>query len=287
MGLCSAANVDYCLIVVNAKSPNTVAESRNIRIIIVLVTFLQINIITFADMKRVIILAYWLLSILILSLLIISLDYSFGQALLISIMFLPATMAVSYFLPRISFANRKEGIRNSIFACLGILTGIILIEFCTHLYLSSDLYTGAAEYPKILWNPLFFGLIITILSLGHFEMKKLLDKKYGKSPNTITFSSRYRKITLPDEDIMYLESRDSEVWLYSSDGSCYPNITPISQWERMLGESFIRIHRSYLVNIHLISGMEDDMVIVCGIELPVSRKYMKDLKETLLLHRLR
>ena len=47
----------------------------------------------------------------------------------------------------------------------------------------------------------------------------------------------------------------------------------ISQWANLLGDDFLRIHRSYLVNIAVATLASPDSVTVCGTELPVSRKY--------------
>ena len=53
----------------------------------------------------------------------------------------------------------------------------------------------------------------------------------------------------------------------------YRNKTPISQWESILGEDFIRIHRSFLVNKKAVSEIYTDSLLVGKTELPISRKY--------------
>ena len=44
-----------------------------------------------------------------------------------------------------------------------------------------------------------------------------------------------------------------------------------------LGEGFVRIHRSYLVNRACITSAGSDTLQVAGRELPISRKYRKML----------
>ena len=58
-----------------------------------------------------------------------------------------------------------------------------------------------------------------------------------------------------------------------ADGEAYRNKTGISQWENLLGEDFLRIHRSYLVNRTLSAMQNPEQVCVGGVQLPVSRKY--------------
>lgn len=47
----------------------------------------------------------------------------------------------------------------------------------------------------------------------------------------------------------------------------------ISQWENLLGSDFLRIHRSYLINLSVSTLASLDTVNVGGVLLPVSRKY--------------
>jgi DNA-binding LytR/AlgR family response regulator len=63
-------------------------------------------------------------------------------------------------------------------------------------------------------------------------------------------------------------------------GESYRNKTGITQWENLLGDDFLRIHRSYLVNVELASLTAPDTVTVGTVQLPVSRKY-KDAVQSL------
>ncbi|MBR0223589.1 MAG: LytTR family transcriptional regulator DNA-binding domain-containing protein, partial [Bacteroidales bacterium] len=47
-------------------------------------------------------------------------------------------------------------------------------------------------------------------------------------------------------------------------GQSYRNKTRIGQWENILGEDFVRIHRSYLVNRACISSVEADSLVAAG-----------------------
>jgi DNA-binding LytR/AlgR family response regulator len=89
------------------------------------------------------------------------------------------------------------------------------------------------------------------------------------------------------EDIVYIESRDNEVLVFARDGQAYRNRTGITQWENLLGEGFLHIHRAFLVKISAATLTSPDTVTVAfadadaGKELPVSRKY-KDSVRTVL-----
>lgn len=79
-------------------------------------------------------------------------------------------------------------------------------------------------------------------------------------------------------DIAYVESNDTEVRIVTVDGESHRNKTGIGQWENLLGDDFLRIHRSYLVNIGLAALTSPDTVTVGDVPLPVSRKYKETVQ---------
>ena len=60
--------------------------------------------------KGIIIVAYWLAAIILTAIILSSLDYDMGHAVIMSLSFLPAAMALSFFLPRVEkMQDRKNG----------------------------------------------------------------------------------------------------------------------------------------------------------------------------------
>ena len=110
-------------------------------------------------------------------------------------------------------------------------------------------------------------------------MHDALNKFFSPSLKEITFVSQRQSVTLDITELLYIESHDNEVWLYTRDGNHYKNRTPISHWENMLGERFLRIHRAYLVSLDAVTHATDDKVFVGSIPLPVSLKYREDVKK--------
>lgn len=93
--------------------------------------------------------------------------------------------------------------------------------------------------------------------------------------------SERKSVTLRQADIAYVESNDTEVRIVTSSGESYRNKTGISQRENLLGDGFLRIHRSYLVNVMLSVPDAQETVTVNGTSLPVSRKYKENVKAVL------
>ena len=231
--------------------------------------------------KRILIVAYWLAAIALTASLLTSLDYDLGHAVAMSLSFLPAAMALSFFLPKVDRTRgRKDQVLDTIFIILGVMTMTFFFIYLIQLLflLVIDQVQTGWNLPAMLWNPVFVAVVLAILAYGHYLLVKWLDKKYP-SERPVTFNSGYKKVSLRKEDILYIESRDAEVWIYARDGRQYRNRTGISQWEDVLGPGFVRIHRAFLVNRAEMKVLSSESVSVAGKELPVSRKYKDSVQQ--------
>ena len=92
---------------------------------------------------------------------------------------------------------------------------------------------------------------------------------------------------IPAADILYMEAADDYVKIYTSDGSFLKNNT-LSYFESMLSEmQFVRVHRSYLLNVSMITRIdpyEKDghlAILSNGGRVPVSKSGYTKLKATL------
>lgn len=234
---------------------------------------------------------YWMLSMLIAALVVMSAGYSFQEALFMGSMFLPGAIAAKFLLPKVSFKKRSEGIQGVIYIVLAILVFELLLIIVAnnviqnqrhilevgHRYNYNDAYE--MPLPGMILNPFFISIIISVLAIGGSLIDRWLTIKHPELETPITFCSERKKVTLLPSEIVYIESCDTEVLIHASDGRTLRNRTAISQWEALLGESFIRIHRAFLVNSKYIESRSSDSVKIGETTLPISRKYQKNLKE--------
>ena len=224
-------------------------------------------------MKRFLIISYWLVSILLVAVVLTSVGYRFLEALFIGSMFLPGALAAKYFFPK------ARGVKDTFFLVLGILAAEILLFLIAHyiiLTFRENLSYPVWEWqdlPQILTNPVFIAIILTALAAGSFFFESWLDRKRPTKPAPSTFTSDRKPVTLPFEEILYVESNDDITTVIATGGRRFRNKTPISQWEAILKPHFLRIHRSYLVNKDAVTRVDGDLLYVDEIELPVSRKY--------------
>ncbi|MGE7999576.1 LytTR family DNA-binding domain-containing protein [Lysinibacillus sp. NPDC093190] len=88
------------------------------------------------------------------------------------------------------------------------------------------------------------------------------------------------------EKISHIESLQKKTWFYV-EGEQFKTSITLKELQMRLPSSFIRIHRSYIVNIHFIKKMARDLTsnfiitLKDGSELPVSQSYLNNLRNAL------
>jgi DNA-binding LytR/AlgR family response regulator len=90
---------------------------------------------------------------------------------------------------------------------------------------------------------------------------------------------------LPRSAVRWVEAQGDYARLHTADGSHLVRVPLATLAERWADAGFVRIHRSYLVQLGLIAELRlvnsGYVVVVDGTELPVSRRHTRDLKDKL------
>ena len=239
-------------------------------------------------MKRLLVISYWIVSTLLVAIILTSFDYKFPEALFVGSMFLPGALAAKFFFPKVNFKDRRAGIRDTVFIVLGILVAEALLFMIAHSYIlvvregRNGWFLSAEDIPEPLTNPVFIALILTALAAGAYFFESWLDRKRPEEPGPVRFISGRKPVTLPLDEILYVESNDSVTTVIATGERRFKNKTPISQWEANLQPHFVRIHRSYLVNRKAVTGVDVDILYVGDTQLPISRKYKERVKDIVL-----
>jgi DNA-binding LytR/AlgR family response regulator len=91
---------------------------------------------------------------------------------------------------------------------------------------------------------------------------------------------------LPRSSVRWVEAQGDYARLHTSDASHLVRVSLATLAERWADAGFVRIHRSYLVQIRLIAELRltpsGYVVAVDGTELPVSRRHTRELKDRLI-----
>lgn len=91
---------------------------------------------------------------------------------------------------------------------------------------------------------------------------------------------------VPVEDILYIESQHKKTWFYTEEGA-YSTSSTLKQLREQLPDTFMAIHRSYIVNIRCIREITRDissgflLKLKDGALLPVSQNYTTDVRKQL------
>ena len=210
-----------------------------------------------------------MVELILVASILVSMNYTIMQALMLASMFLPVLLAMKYFLPQVNWERTRKEITGIVCLFLSFLVLEYLLLMCCHTWIKSYI----DEMPSVLLNPVFLTLLLAVLFVTDTAIGKQLDKRFSKTPSSITFYSDRKSVTLLTEQILYVESNDAETWVHTLDGERYRNKTTISQWEQILEDGFLRTHRSFLVNLNYVTKVDSDAVMLADITIPVSRKY--------------
>ncbi len=87
----------------------------------------------------------------------------------------------------------------------------------------------------------------------------------------IKFDYKYEKIYF--KDILYIQALQNYITIYTNKGK-YTTLLSLKSIEQNLEpQSFIRVHKSYLVAISQIEAIENNEIIIQTHRIPLSRKY--------------
>ena len=116
------------------------------------------------------------------------------------------------------------------------------------------------------------------------KTQKLAEDYTGQPPSRILVESGSKLVNLNVEDIQYFEAEKDYTRIHTESKSFLSNYGIGILEQRMDPKFFLRIHRSFIVNIHFIKEVHRDGYSVQVIlrndkSLNVSRSYMDDLKK--------
>lgn len=114
-----------------------------------------------------------------------------------------------------------------------------------------------------------------------FEVLNRAAKLCGEKgePETVIFRSGTENIKLRLRDIEYIAAL-GHTTAVKAGGKTYDLSVSISEAEKMLGDGFIRCHRSYIVGLKYVSSVSGEGVTLDdGTKIPVSRSMRKTVTE--------
>ncbi|MEL0455103.1 LytTR family DNA-binding domain-containing protein [Flavobacteriaceae bacterium SZ-1-7] len=216
-------------------------------------------------------LIYWVTASFLIAFLLQNSIPFFWDAWLIALFLLPAAFIVKFGIAKTKhFKGVKKWLRYLFLAVISLYWGYVAITITYWYFL--ELKADALE--KILINPFFIWMIIGFFILLEYILFKKSDSAVKE---TISIYSDRKRTIIQVSNLAYVESRGDFTLAVLKDGSQYKNNIKISEWEQKLN-SFVRIHRSFLVNPDLATLNGNEIVINAECSLPISRSYKKQVE---------
>jgi heme/copper-type cytochrome/quinol oxidase subunit 2 len=125
-----------------------------------------------------------------------------------------------------------------------------------------------------------FYLLFYRLRHRELQMKTLMEEKETAEAEFITVRADRINHQIRLKDITYLESLSDYVKIHFNGQSLTTKET-ISSFEKSLPSTFLRIHRSYIINRSHLLSFSSTSVHLKELELPVSRKYKAEVVKIL------
>lgn len=105
---------------------------------------------------------------------------------------------------------------------------------------------------------------------------EIKDKKYTIE-DSIFIKSKNRLVKVALRDIMFAEANDIYSNVYTKDSKYIVNYTLKAITEKFPEKNFLRVHRSFLVNIQKVEAIEYNDLLVNGHRIPIGKTYREEL----------
>ncbi|MCI7767621.1 MAG: LytTR family transcriptional regulator DNA-binding domain-containing protein [Oscillospiraceae bacterium] len=96
---------------------------------------------------------------------------------------------------------------------------------------------------------------------------------------TITFISDRKTYTIPVTNILYVMMKKQDAYVHVSDGSILKTRMTFAEFQKELGEDFIRIHRGCLVSAKAIHSVKELLTLSNGDSLEYSAQHREEIIE--------
>lgn len=120
-------------------------------------------------------------------------------------------------------------------------------------------------------------LAAALKAQDHFKPEKAADQ----GTDHIYVKADYKLQKVVFEDLLYIEGMKDYVRFHFRDGNKIMSLMSMKSLEEALPESFLRVHRSYIVHLEAIELVERNRIVIGKEYIPVAEKYRGIFKEYL------
>ena len=112
-------------------------------------------------------------------------------------------------------------------------------------------------------------------------MEKVVGKEVSKSAGSadeyLFIKSENKLVKLKYDDILFVESMGDYVKFVTNDKKYISHNTISGVNDKLDKNQFMRVHRSYVINLHKIDDIRENDLFINGIEIPISRNLKSEV----------
>lgn len=109
------------------------------------------------------------------------------------------------------------------------------------------------------------------------DTKRFINEDNLVVKDALFIKQKKRFIRANFEDIRYIQSDGVYLDIYVEDTKYYTVRGTLNEYADKLNNDFIRVHRSYIVNLHYLEALENNVAIIDGAEVPIGKRHRADL----------
>ena len=99
--------------------------------------------------------------------------------------------------------------------------------------------------------------------------------------NSLFIKAEDKLIKIKKDDILFLESMRDYVKFVTPSKSYITYSTLKNMEEKLIGQTFLKVHRSYIVNINKIDDIRGNIIYILGNQIPIGKGHKEDLEARL------
>ena len=127
-------------------------------------------------------------------------------------------------------------------------------------------------------DDLYAAIETALVNFGHQQLKQQEELIIINDGIFIKYKNKFVKIMF--QDLMYMEANSNYVNLFT-ENTHFTLKTTLLKLQEVLPAYFVRIQKSYMVNLNALKSFDTEQAIVHNKTLPVGKSYYEGLMEKL------
>lgn len=111
------------------------------------------------------------------------------------------------------------------------------------------------------------------------RVKERLNHNIGGTDGVLVIKADKKLFRIPFDQLLYIESLRDFVKIHTLGSSVIASDTLKSLKETLPSDQFLRIHKSYIVNLDKIDFLEGNQISIAQMKLPVGQAYREDISK--------